>query len=114
MEAPALDGLLLPNSSAGAHLYSSSKLRPLALWLLISWMASSSTFHVFSAAHTRTDPDHMVEVCLKCPSVNTHREHGLPCDVSCCTRILLTSPERIDLQRVLERLDLELQQHAGA
>lgn len=32
------------------HLYNCSKLRPLAFWLWISWMASSSTFHVFSAA----------------------------------------------------------------
>jgi hypothetical protein len=28
--------------------------------------------------------------------------------------IMLTSPQRIDLQRVLEGLDLELQQHASA
>ena len=35
--------------SPPAHLYSSSKLSPLALWLLISWMALSSSFQVLSA-----------------------------------------------------------------
>jgi len=34
-----------------SYLYSSSKLSPLALWLCISWMASSSSFQVLSAHH---------------------------------------------------------------
>jgi len=39
-----------PNFSSllHSHRYSSSKLSPDALWLLISWIASSRTFQVFS------------------------------------------------------------------
>lgn len=42
-------------SAARLHLYSSSKLSPLALWLLISWMALSSSCQVLSAGTKRQD-----------------------------------------------------------
>ena len=104
-------------------LYSSSKLRPLALWLLISWMADSSTAQVFSDAVTTeaqsapgSPTEASAQTCLSACNANVHAPLSL---VFVCIALLperrhmLTSIQGIDLQRMLEWLDLELREQGG-
>ena len=123
------------------RLYSSSKLRPLALWLLISWIALSSSRHVLSAGPGSTAACARVGQCV----LNIGVKHGhvqwlrfLLHNASKCRRWELakaaaraqlppaaatTSADGrashtrfvgIQLQRVFERLYLELQTRQGS